>query len=450
MPRWKDLPDELDPQVREFTSQLRQLVDRGGLNVASVADRTGYSKTSWERYLNGRLLAPKGAVVALAEVTGVNPGHLTTMWELAERAWSRSEMRQDSMSQALRMSRARSGEPAADGDGDRVTFRKAGGPAAPRPGVAGPAGVSPTVPPRPAESREPRDRDPDSGTGAVPRQGATDSGGNSWGLAGYRGPSPSGRPGAGARPRPGAPGDGTPANGTHAGTGSGWPSPSSSTTAVPGLSRTTAIPAVPGAPGALGAPGATKAPGAPVAPGDPVPPAARPPAPRGGGEGRRRLTMFLAGFVGALALIGGVFYLTGGPGGSGGAGGGASASPTADVRADLPPGVKCAGASCTGKDAEGMGCTKDAAAVTTPKSAIVGNVYVEVRYSETCRAAWGRITQAVPGDRVEITAGRAKQSDAITADSGDTIAYTPMVAVKDAQQAVACATLATGQQGCTP
>ncbi|MEK8144584.1 hypothetical protein NKH18_31575 [Streptomyces sp. M10(2022)] len=25
-----------------------------------MADRTGYSKTSWERYLNGRLLAPKG------------------------------------------------------------------------------------------------------------------------------------------------------------------------------------------------------------------------------------------------------------------------------------------------------------------------------------------------------------------------------------------------------
>lgn len=81
MPRWRALPDELDPQVREFASQLRRLVDRSGLSIASVADRTGYSKTSWERYLNGRLLAPKGAIVALAEVTGTNPIHLTTMWE---------------------------------------------------------------------------------------------------------------------------------------------------------------------------------------------------------------------------------------------------------------------------------------------------------------------------------------------------------------------------------
>ncbi|MCP3818883.1 XRE family transcriptional regulator [Streptomyces sp. A3M-1-3] len=107
MPRWRALPEELDPQVREFASQLRRLVDRSGLSIAAVADRTGYSKTSWERYLGGRLLAPKGAVVALAEVTGTNPAHLTTMWELAERAWSRSEMRHDMTMEAIRISQAR-------------------------------------------------------------------------------------------------------------------------------------------------------------------------------------------------------------------------------------------------------------------------------------------------------------------------------------------------------
>lgn len=122
MPRWRALPDELDPQVREFASQLRRLVDRSGLSVAAVADRTGYSKTSWERYLNGRLLAPKGAIVALAEVTGTNPVHLTTMWELAERAWSRSEMRHDMTMEAIRISQARAalgefGSTPAKGDG---------------------------------------------------------------------------------------------------------------------------------------------------------------------------------------------------------------------------------------------------------------------------------------------------------------------------------------------
>ncbi|WP_373686543.1 helix-turn-helix domain-containing protein [Streptomyces lunaelactis] len=142
MPRWKVLPDELDPQVREFTSQLRRLVDRSGLNLSAVADRTGYSKTSWERYLNGRLLAPKGAIVALAEVTGTNTGHLTTMWELAERAWSRSEMRHDMTMEAIRISQARAalGEfgpaPAGTANG-----RSAGRTAAPAEPVAPEAGA---------------------------------------------------------------------------------------------------------------------------------------------------------------------------------------------------------------------------------------------------------------------------------------------------------------------
>ncbi|MFJ2111188.1 XRE family transcriptional regulator [Streptomyces sp. NPDC087850] len=108
MPRWKALPEELDPEVGEFTCQLRGLIDRSGLSIAAVADRTGYSKTSWERYLNGRLLAPKRAIIALAEVTGTNQTHLTTMWELAERAWGRSEMRHDMTMEAIRISQARS------------------------------------------------------------------------------------------------------------------------------------------------------------------------------------------------------------------------------------------------------------------------------------------------------------------------------------------------------
>ncbi|WP_420035197.1 XRE family transcriptional regulator [Streptomyces sp. cg28] len=153
MPRWRALPDELDPQVKEFASQLRRLVDRSGLGIAALADRTGYSKTSWERYLNGRLLAPKGAIVALAEVTGTNPVHLTTMWELAERAWSRSEMRHDMTMEAIRISQARAalgefGSPAAQSTGGsgrngQVTASRSTGVAEP---VATPA--SSGVPPQ--------------------------------------------------------------------------------------------------------------------------------------------------------------------------------------------------------------------------------------------------------------------------------------------------------------
>ena len=107
MPRWRPLPEELDPQIREFTSQLRRLVDRSGMGVASIADRTGYSKSSWERYLGGRLLPPRGAAHALAKVTDTDIRHIETMWELAERAWSRAEMRHDVTMEAIRVAQAR-------------------------------------------------------------------------------------------------------------------------------------------------------------------------------------------------------------------------------------------------------------------------------------------------------------------------------------------------------
>ncbi|MFI8229663.1 DUF2690 domain-containing protein [Streptomyces sp. NPDC085900] len=401
MPRWRALPDELDPQVREFASQLRRLVDRSGLSIASVADRTGYSKTSWERYLNGRLLAPKGAIVALAEVTGTNPVHLTTMWELAERAWSKSEMRHDMTMEAIRISQARAalsefGAPPANVKGGK-TARKSGSATA-TPGIAGPAGVAPTVPPQPTSSPEPRE--PEGASGGS-------SGANSWKLAGYQGPAPtSGRAQQAASPAPATAPDAT----------------------APGASARTPQPQ-----GAFGDAPQGPRPGGPDT--------------ASGGAARRRLTMFLAGVVGVLVVMAAVFYLTDG-GGKKNEGGHASPSPSVSS-VDLPAGVKCAGASCTGKDAEAMGCTKDAAAVTTAKTATVGTTTVEVRYSKTCGAAWGRITAAAPGDAVQVTAGKAKESDSIT-QAGDTIAYTPMVAVKDAGEAKACATLSSGVKGCTP
>ncbi|MGV9852627.1 helix-turn-helix domain-containing protein [Streptomyces sp. NPDC003442] len=130
MPRWRDLPEELDPQVREFAGRLRTLVERSGLSVVAVADRTGYSKSSWERYLNGRLLPPRGAVEALAETTGADVHHLSTLWELAERAWSRSEMRHDATMEAIGVARARAAveqfDPAAQGADARKNGRSPG------------------------------------------------------------------------------------------------------------------------------------------------------------------------------------------------------------------------------------------------------------------------------------------------------------------------------------
>ncbi|MER5657569.1 helix-turn-helix transcriptional regulator, partial [Streptomyces sp. NPDC002131] len=205
MPRWKGLPDELDPQVKEFAGQLRRLVDRSGLSIAAVADRTGYSKTSWERYLNGRLLAPKGAIVALSEVTGASPVHLTTMWELAERAWSRSEMRHDMTMEAIRISQARAalgefgpaagakGGAASGGGGRQATAGRRAGSATATPGIAGPAGVSPTIPPKATPTTTP------SVSPSVPLQPT----GRDGGEPSYGGTSSS-RPGSGSRSGGGA------------------------------------------------------------------------------------------------------------------------------------------------------------------------------------------------------------------------------------------------------
>ncbi|MEE4591766.1 DUF2690 domain-containing protein [Streptomyces sp. DSM 41524] len=126
MPRWRDLPEELDPQVREFTGRLRTLVERSGLSVVAVADRTGYSESSWERYLDGRLLPPRGAVEALAEATGADVHHLGTLWELAERAWSRSETRHEVMMEAIGVARARAAIEQFDPAAREVDARKNG------------------------------------------------------------------------------------------------------------------------------------------------------------------------------------------------------------------------------------------------------------------------------------------------------------------------------------
>ncbi|MFD7615201.1 XRE family transcriptional regulator [Streptomyces sp. NPDC059828] len=342
MPRWKALPEELDPQVKEFASQLRRLVDRSGLSIAAVSDRTGFSKTSWERYLNGRLLAPKRAIVALAEVTGTNPGHLTTMWELAERAWSRAEMRHDMTMEAIRISQARAalGEFGADAPG----------------GPGGMAGSSRTAaPPSGPGSEAYGSADPAQGGGrrAIPQQ---------------RG-------------------------GGHA--------------AAPGS------------------------------------------ADRGRGRGgRSRVPLFIAGVVGALLVVAAAVLLTDlGGGGEEKKGGTVAEAPSAAPSTstpELPAGVKCTGADCTGQDPESMGCGGQLA--TTSARVTVGTAVVEVRYSETCAAAWARITKAAAGDKVSISAGEAAENGLVNAD-GD--AYTPMVAVASKADAEACATLTSGTKGCT-
>ncbi|GGP60439.1 helix-turn-helix domain-containing protein [Streptomyces abikoensis] len=67
---------------------LRELKDRTGLSLAALGERTPYSKSSWERYLNGKKLPPRQAVDALCRLAGEPAERLLALWELAEQSWS--------------------------------------------------------------------------------------------------------------------------------------------------------------------------------------------------------------------------------------------------------------------------------------------------------------------------------------------------------------------------
>lgn len=60
----------------------------------------------------------------------------------------------------------------------------------------------------------------------------------------------------------------------------------------------------------------------------------------------------------------------------------------------------CFASSCHGLDANATGCASDA--ITARSATSPEGISVQLRYSATCRAAWGRITNGIVGDRVRV------------------------------------------------
>jgi hypothetical protein len=83
----------------------------------------------------------------------------------------------------------------------------------------------------------------------------------------------------------------------------------------------------------------------------------------------------------------------------------------------------CYGNGCINLDPEATGCAADA---TTPRSVVTSGRTVELRYSPTCRAAWGRVRNAAAGDTVFIHSSAGTEERA-TVGSGATSAYTRML-----------------------
>ncbi|WP_405497352.1 helix-turn-helix domain-containing protein [Streptomyces sp. NBC_00096] len=86
MARWQELSAGLDSREHRLVAELRRLKDHSGLSLAALAGKTGYSRSSWERYLNGKQPVPRAAVEELAQVCGADPTRLVVLHDVAAQA----------------------------------------------------------------------------------------------------------------------------------------------------------------------------------------------------------------------------------------------------------------------------------------------------------------------------------------------------------------------------
>lgn len=75
-------------ECERLARTLRELRAATGLSLAALAAKTPYSKSSWERYLNGKALPPRAAVEQLCTLAGERRDRPVALWELAESTWS--------------------------------------------------------------------------------------------------------------------------------------------------------------------------------------------------------------------------------------------------------------------------------------------------------------------------------------------------------------------------
>jgi transcriptional regulator with XRE-family HTH domain len=80
----KPPPTPPSPERARLAAALRELRARTDLSLAGLAEKTPFSKSSWERYLNGRTLPPRQAVRELCRLAGEPDGRCLALWEIAE------------------------------------------------------------------------------------------------------------------------------------------------------------------------------------------------------------------------------------------------------------------------------------------------------------------------------------------------------------------------------
>ncbi|WP_406148265.1 helix-turn-helix domain-containing protein [Streptomyces sp. NBC_01012] len=110
MAQWKELPPDIDGSERQLLGHLRRLKDHSGLSLAALAGRTGYSRSSWERYLNGKKPVPRRAVEELAQACGTEPTRLIALHEVAERNRAKAPGRRSLPSSPVRTGAREAGQ----------------------------------------------------------------------------------------------------------------------------------------------------------------------------------------------------------------------------------------------------------------------------------------------------------------------------------------------------
>ncbi|MER8046011.1 DUF2690 domain-containing protein [Streptomyces sp. NPDC094032] len=79
---------ERDAELRAVREQvlagMRRIKEEFGLSYVRLAEKTHYSRSSWERFLNGKQWPRRAAIQQLAEVVGEDPTGLIELWERAE------------------------------------------------------------------------------------------------------------------------------------------------------------------------------------------------------------------------------------------------------------------------------------------------------------------------------------------------------------------------------
>lgn len=82
---WPPLAAELPTDRRRLATQLRRMMDRSGLTLAQIADRTALPARDWTAALNATAVPPRGAVEVLAQASGADYARVHALHRLAER-----------------------------------------------------------------------------------------------------------------------------------------------------------------------------------------------------------------------------------------------------------------------------------------------------------------------------------------------------------------------------